>query len=1177
MSFPTEIQKKAIDNRGAMLVSAAAGSGKTAVLVERVVQCITDPCNPTDIDKMLVVTFTNAAAAEMKERIRKRLGEEYQKSPDNHHLLTQQILLGKADISTIDSFCKNLVVRHFDRLDISPDFKLVSGNRLKLMQKAAMDETLDHYFAAKPEEFLQLAKTVGADNGTANLQGAVETVYTYLRSLPFPQLWMDEVKAQYHSFTTVEQSPWGKTLLLRAERILTRGIAFMKQALIDIQNDPVVTEKRGERLSEGLMGLELALQAVESGNWDEAVFACRSLEKVSFSGKNLPKGHESREKALSAAAQEVSASVAKEMKKMFFMTARQCNQQCKQLIPVIDLLLEVVGDYSRRIDEKKQAEGCMDFSDVEYAALSLLVTLQNGQVVPTPLAKTICEEYDYVMVDEYQDVNNLQSTIFTALSDGGKNLFTVGDVKQSIYRFRKANPRNFLNMLEDYPDYDGQNSPARLVLAGNFRSRPQVCRTVNGLFSLIMSEVAGEIRYDENHILTPLRDFPKAEGAISRYEFLSADDERTAVELEADRIAELIEEYRATPCVTTKDETLRPATYGDCVILLRGVKGRGEQYAKRLREHGIPAVTEQASGFFERPEIARILGVLRAVDNPTDDVALLSCLMSPLFGFTAQEVAHIRGKEKWVPLYHSVERAAREGNQKAQHILAVLQDLRVVASTLSAPRLLTRLYETYGYLSAVQVMENGGQSRRNLLYLREMATECAENGFDRLDGFLRYTDRLQAEEVAVDPPTGSADSDAVRIMTIHHSKGLQFPICFVAGCGVRFNQTDGHAPLLLDEKLGIGLTVTDDERQCRSVSCMRLGIQYRNKQAEMSEELRVLYVAMTRAIDRLVMLTTYSNMPDAATKAATTLTGGVQDGLLDPELVLSAADYGRLLLYYCLLHPSGHSLRTAQVNDPEWLEREEDECEISLRMCSDVPPPRADEQETEAEPFDERLYEQICQNLTYRDPYLPLQELFSKRSVSQLSHDGPMVPYDQAPRPSFMQKDGMSATAKGTALHTFMQYADYRAAAKDTAAEIERLVQGRFITRQQGDGVDQKRLQAFFEGELYARMDASPKVMREHRFMSALPARLLDPSLSEQFAEERVVVQGITDCVFYEDDGLVVVDYKTDRVKTADELVERYAEQLRLYARMLADTYHLPVKELILYSFHLNEQVTVEQ
>ncbi len=685
----------------------------------------------------------------------------------------------------------------------------------------------------------------------------------------------------------------------------------------------------------------------------------------------------------------------------------------------------------------------------------------------------------------------------------------------------------------------------------------------------------GEVNYDNDHRLSPSRQFPPTELPVCELEFLSAEDDRTAIELEADRIAQHIRTSMETPCVTQKDGSLRPARYGDCVILLRGLKNRGRLYAERLQAQGIPAVTEQADGFFQRSEVARLLGVLQAIDNPTDDVALLSCMMSPLFGFTADQVAQVRGRDKYIPLYISLERSASEGNPRAASLIATLQDLRAYAATVSAPRLMTRLFEAYGYLAAVRVMENGEQCRRNLLYLREMAVEYAENGQDRLDGFLRYLRRLQEEEVAVNPPSAGVDGDVVRIMTIHNAKGLQFPLCFVAGCGTKFNLTDGNAPLLLDEQLGLGLTVTDDVRRSRMDSCMRWGIHYRNRRAELSEELRVLYVALTRAVDRLFLLATYSNSRGLVEKASMALAGGVRDGKLDSELVLSAPDYGRLLMYFALLHPAGNALRGSLPVEEDWLACDPEDCTINLVSAAEIAPPKAKEETVFAPVWDPVLYQKIEEQLSYQDPYAPLREVFAKRSVSQLSHDQPMMMYEQAPRPSFVQKSGMSATQKGTALHSFMQFADYGRAATDLQGELDRLIERRFLTPQQGEKIDKTKVQRFFDGALYRRMAESPLVMREHRFMSRIPVTQLDETIPDQFANETVVVQGITDCVFEEDGQLVVVDYKTDRVKSGEELSDRYAKQLRLYAKMLSETREQPVKELLLYSFALDQVVSV--
>ncbi len=1175
MAFkPTKEQKAAIDNRGAMLVSAAAGSGKTAVLVERVVQCVLDKEHPTDIDRLLVVTFTNAAAGEMRERIRRRLAQESANDPQNVRLLRQQMLLQKANICTIDSFCKNLITEHFAALDIAPDFRLISEQALTVLKNDAMDETLNLFFETRGEDFRLLSRVLGADQDVRNVKSAMQKIYSYLRSLPFPEEWSDAVRRAYHDFSSVEQSAWGKTLLTRGKRMVVRGIRNLQEVIVAVAEDEKIQEKRGTLLSAALLQLEQIHTAIEKEDWDGVVDACRLLEPINYKGASLRAGCDEQVKQMTVAAQYMVGALRDALQKMFFLREEDCACQCRILAPLVDLLMDAVWEYSRRIEAKKKEQNALDFSDLEYGALRLLAHRENGVTELTDYGQTLWQNYDYVMVDEYQDVNNLQSEIFQVISHGGENLFTVGDVKQSIYRFRKANPGNFLRMFKQYPDYDGVCSPGKVVLDGNFRSRPAICHTVNALFSLIMSEYAGELDYDRNHALSPKGEFPLDDAPHAELAFLCGNDERNHRELEADFIARRIQEATETPCVSDGGN-LRVAHYTDCVILLRSLKDKAEWYVNRLRQHGIPAVAEQSGGFFERVEVLHILSVLQAVNNPTDDVALLACMMSPLFGFTADDVAALRGADKKVPLMISAERAALAGEQKVSHLLHVLQHLRVYGATVSSAQLLDEIYDRYGYLSAVQVMENGDQCRQNLLTLREMAAECATNGFDRLDGFLRYVEKLKEEDADVGVNV-QGTVNAVRVMSIHHSKGLQFPICFLAGCSGRFNRTDAADPVLLDENLGLGLTLTDDTKQMRSATCMRLAVAAENRRAEQSEELRVLYVAMTRGIDRLIVTSYLQNPEKAITEHAMDLMGNVdQSGKLDPELVLSAGSYHSLLLYFALLHPAGHILRTYANTDMGFLEVDPTHCLITLADGADLAPPAEQQAAAREFPVNDALMHRLEKRLTYQDPYAPLQKFFSKRSVSQLTHHTQWSEQAQLPRPSFLQKGGLSAAERGTALHTFMQYADYSAACADVEREITRLVSQKFITEQQADAIGREKLRHFFGSDLYARMAASNQVMREHRFMSALPVTELDSTLPETFAREHVVVQGIVDCVFREADGLVVVDYKTDRVETGEELVSRYAEQLRLYAKMLTETYQIPVKELLLYSFHLDTQVEV--
>lgn len=1179
MSFQATVnQQRAIDSRGAVLVSAAAGSGKTAVLVERIISCILDPVHPMDVNRMLVVTFTNASAAEMQERIRRRLEEEARKDPGNLRLLRQQMLLNKANISTIDSFCKALVSEHFDLLELSPDFTLLSESNLSLIKKSAMEDTLNHFFTTRKEDFTQLAKTVGADPATGNLEQAIETVYEYIRSLPFPRQWTDRVREQYRCFSHIEDSVWGQALLHKGKAVLQRGIHALTYALQQLSEDPVVEEKRGPRLADTLKEWMTLRTAMEQGDWDTTAALCGGLKKISFQGVSLPKGYDSPAKALTVTMQAVSEKIAATLQKLFRFSAEECKSQCRLLAPAVDLLLDSVWEYSRRIDERKKEANSLDFADLEYAALKLLVEYKDGQTLPTPYAETICESFDCVMVDEYQDVNDLQSAIFNALSRNGQTLFTVGDIKQSIYRFRKANPKNFARLLRTYPDYDGACSPGKIILDGNFRSRPELCETVNGLFSFLMTEQAGDIVYDRTHALQSLGQFPKARCPV-QMEFLEEEEQREAAQLEADRIALHIRQAMETPCVTDGD-TLRPARPGDIVILLRSPKNKAAAYLRRLREHNIPAVAEQSDGFFERPEIAHIVSLLRALDNPTDDIPLLSAMMSPLYGFTADEVASIRGGQKKLPLYTCVEQAAARGHRKAADLLLQLQELRTYAATVSPRRLLQRIFDRYHCMAAAQMRENAKERRQNLLTLMDLAEECSRNGYDRLDGFVRYLTKLQQEGISPAVSAAAEKSDAVQLMSIHHSKGLQFPVCILAGCGGRFNKSDATAPILLDEALGLGLTLTDDEKQLRIPTAMREAVATENQRAALSEELRVLYVAMTRAIDRLIVITTLKNRTGAMEKAAGQLIGGLRpDGRLHPELALSAEHYGQLLLYFALLHPAGGALRTCASHPYGCLDTPADGCVFALPDGWQIPAP-ADGPVSplpDNRPTDAALTAQIARQLAYSDPYAPLQNLFSKRSVSQLVHDTPEEPARIAARPAFLQAGGLSSAEKGTALHAFMQYADYENAAADALRERQRLVDLGFITQKQSEAIDIQKLHRFFNSRLYARMKASPCLLREQRFMQLVSACELDSSLPAAFAREQVVIQGIADCIFEEQGQWIVVDYKTDRVTAPEELTRLYADQLRFYARMLEQSEDKPVGELLIYSFALEQTVRVDR
>ncbi len=1161
-------QQDAINSRGALLVSAAAGSGKTTVLVERIVQCLLDPENPCDINQMLVVTFTHAAAAEMKTRIDKRLQQELEKNP-HPRLQEQLMLLPKANISTIDAFCKNLITQHFEALELPPDFTILSENTLALLKRQAMDETLENLLTRYPADFETLSLCLGESRSSA-VSEAISIIYEYLRSLPFPHLWLEQVRGFYQDFTNIARSPWGEFLIGQALTQVNRAVVTLEKGLKEVEAEPDLPANRYDRLQEGLAALLRFQKALGQKDWDGVYSLCQTTKPVSFAGTRMA---DCALKDTLTGLQQTQKAVLESLWETFTAPAEELARQFTALAPTIDFLFTCVTEFWARLDEKKKEQNGLDFADIEYAALSLLVTLEKGKAVPTPLAKEIAGEFRYVMVDEYQDSNNLQNEIYNALSDGGKTLFTVGDVKQSIYRFRKANPNLFLEKLESLPRYNRCNSPATVVLDGNFRSRKEICNTVNAFFSLIMSKEAGDICYDETHYVTPLNTtFPPARAKVT-LDILEKDD-RTAIELEADRIAMHIKELVNTPCVTEKGE-LRCATYSDCVILLRSHKNKAPYYVKRLQEHGIPAVADSTDGYFEKREIRLVRAILSCVNNPTDDISLLAVLLSPLFGFTAEDVAELRLLAPKGTLWGCLQAGAKQGNQKAGDFIETINTLRLYAVTLTPKQLLEKIYQTYHLPALVQLWERGQARKQNLLALFSLATDCAQNGITRLEGFLSYLNKLEEEKQNYTPAMNALGGNGVRVISVHASKGLQFPICFLAGCSGSKNHMEAQQPLVLNETLGVGITLHAAQTGTHTKTPARYAIEQKNKQAELGEELRILYVAMTRAVDRLYLFSTRKDPIKDIEKAALALNGNLKEGKLHSDLVLSAPNFGQLFYYFALLHPAGNGLRVYGNTPYGYLEANEEDFQVNLLQSHqiDLPAQTPEIAQTPLRAVDTNILETLTRTLSYQNPYAGVEQVLAKRSVSALTKEQGGIP--PIPRPAFLQEGGLTPAEKGTALHQFMQYADYNATAQNPGAEIRRMVDLAFLTPAQGDAVDEEKLTLFFQSDLYRRMACSKKVLREHRFMASLSVTQIDPTLSPQLSQEQVVVQGITDCLFEEADGFVLVDYKTDKVKSAEELVFRYQDQLQLYAKMLESTSQMKIKELVLYSFCLNQTISV--
>ena len=1166
-------QRDAIEARGGtLLVSAAAGSGKTAVLVQRVIERLTDERHPTDADRLLVVTFTKAAAAEMRDRIAAQIALLLEEDPYNVRLQRQQILLARAQISTIHSFCSELVRENFYKLGVSPDFRILDDAEMTLLRNDAMAQVLDEYYALSDPSFLELVDAFSAGRDDARIVSTVETLYEFVRSHPFPERWLREKAALYREEIPASQTIWGETALRYAADAVAYAIALTQNALSLMRQDEAIEKAYHDAYASDLASL-LDLQArIAQKDWNGLAFACGDFtyEKL----KPLRGyGDDPLKNKLTASRKEVKATVEK-LAGLFQESELECAADIARLAPLVAKLFEVTVRFGETLDRLKQERRAADFGDLEHWALKLLVRDTPEGAVRTPEAEELAARFDEIMVDEYQDTNEAQDMIFRAVSREESNLFFVGDVKQSIYSFRQAMPQIFLRRRAAYPPYDRTRDvyPASIALDRNFRSRAGVTGAVNFVFRQLMSVQTGDLDYGEGEELIPGASYPPSAEPDTQLDIidLSKGDEEEMVRVESRHIAERIHRMMAEGLLVTEDGVQRPAGYHDFCILLRSANRYAKEYAKELQRLGVPAWADTGGGFFAAPEVAVAVSLLRVIDNPMQDIPLLSVLMSPIYGFTPDDLADIRIRERKEPLYIALVRAAQEGDGRATQVLRDIEEYRALAATLPSDRLINLVYEKSGYPDLVQAMANGELRLANLRLLLEYAKKYEGSGFNGLSGFVRMLDRLEQQDADLASASTVGGAEVVQIMSIHRSKGLEFPVCILAGCSRRFNKERGD--VLLHPELGFGVKLRDPETGARVTTLPREAAALEIDRGEMSEELRVLYVAMTRAKEKLLLVTTVKDAEKTLGKLASRLT---EEPRLQPYVVRSASCISDWLLLCAMRHPDGGTLREMAAALPGVTVS----CDTpwAIRIVS---PPAAEEQgETEEEEPalpDQALLRQLRSELDFVYPYAGLRGVPTKVAASDLAAEPFSFQYAATARPAFLSKQGLTPAERGTALHQYMQFCDYETARTQPERECERLVKQGFLSREEGDAVEMNRVQAFFASPLAQRILHAKQVLREYRFTVEIPSGEVQPGLPETLAGEPVVMQGAVDCAFEEDGSLVIVDFKTDHTKDEAALWERYRAQLALYRRALAVCTGLPVKECLLYSFYLNREIRGE-
>lgn len=1257
MKFTPEQQRVIELHNSNILVSAAAGSGKTAVLVERIIRMICDGEHPADIDRLLIVTFTNAAAAEMRERIAAGITARLETDPGNEHIQKQSALLHNAQITTIDSFSLFLIRNHFNEIGLDPDFRVADEGEIKLLQQEVLAQLLEDAYAGQfvpeaPEQFHACVEYFCPGGRESVLEQHILNLSRYAGSFPWPAEWLEERKNDYAAgdMEALVHSDYGQYLTERVNRTVEGCLEKLREVkrLCELPDGPYMYGELTEAEIEQL----------------ERLTSCKDLEEqatkvptVTF-GRLPSKKDDSVDPAKRELAKAIRNSVKdtlSDLSESYFKTPLELAvEQGKACREPLRILLDLVLEFDRRLLAAKQERHLIDFSDMEHYALQILLkrekveesggtgtdrTETKYRIVPSDVAMEYRQYFQEILIDEYQDSNLVQEYLLSAISgeeEGRYNRFMVGDVKQSIYKFRLARPELF---LEKYDTYQETGDLCRIDLAKNFRSRIQVVDAVNDVFSRIMSREIGGIAYDDKAALYPGAGYPAQEDPAYGSELLlirkpeKGEREESGIgeqhaegagvlvdydnvrQLEALAIAAHIKQLKGSLKVMEKSTgELRPVRYSDMVILLRTTSGWDEEFKKILEQQGIPVYITSKTGYFGALEVQELLQFLRVLDNPRQDIPLFGVMQSVFGGFTQEEIAQIRSggeghSRKRMTLYEALKEVAQSGRTedtelsiKANDFLQRIDHYRNLTPYTSIRDLLQRILDDYDYLNYVTALPTGSKRRANVEMLLTKASAFEKTSYFGLFHFIRYMEQLEKYDVDYgEADTLDENADVVRIMSIHKSKGLEFPVVFVSGLSKRFNMQDANQSLIVDMDLGVAVDYVDSVRRIKNKTLRRAVLSAKMKEDNLAEELRVFYVALTRAREKLI-LTAVLDKADEKWELAQ-MTGQERLTYLD---FCEAGSYMDFLLP--ILPKTGIAVKTLRTEDlaaeelGEQLRMGDRREQLRLIACGETPLTGDPEE-------NERKLMHLRERFAYQYPHPGLQKLYTKTTVSELKIAA-MAEKDEAAFHTFEEKEvvpyipgfrreqeKVSGAVRGNAFHRVMELLDFmyvfvesglfekcpgdyetyrkRLDAERLKNRLEEFLQRETIslrlTEEYAKAVSLPKILNFLEQELAYRMWRAQEqglLYREQPFVLGIDAKRLDPDLPEG---EKVLIQGIIDVFFIEDGEIVLLDYKTDVIDSLEALWNRYNVQIQYYEEALTKLMQMPVKERILYSFYLEK------
>ena len=1161
----TEQQMQAIDCRNKQLiVSAAAGSGKTAVLAKRVLALISDPDHPCNVDSLLIMTFTKAAAAEMRGRIADELGQLLAERPGDKNLRRQLALLPQARIQTVHSFCQSLLRQHFNLCDVSPDFRQGDEIEFTQLKQNAMEQLLEEAYAQAEPDFMELTDQLSDQRSDRPLEQAILEIYEKLRSHPNPEEWLRMIPLQ--TYAHPETADWYRILLQDAEKEGLKIRDWLAEGLCKMEADDKLLVAYGPAFSDCLDFCNAFLQGLQNG-WDAAFQVLQGLTFPRLSTKKsenpvlreeMKALYDRCKKALQAL-QSGSLSV----------SMQTLREECAVQAPLVGALCRLVSRFTELYDAEKKQKNLLDFSDLEHKALALL-TEESGK--PSAVALELRKELSEILVDEYQDTNEIQERIFTALMPESGSGFFVGDIKQSIYRFRLADPTIFRSRYQESALYGGEDARWRMELNRNFRSRPEVLNLCNFIFSRVMSETFGDVDYDEGQKLVvgkPVEDRVDSELLL----LTDKDSEERMGESEARLVATRIRQLLETP---RPDGSLYQPE--DFAILFSSYRSRAPIYEAALRKLGIPCSGAERDGFFESMEISVLLSLLRVIDNRRQDIPLISVLRSPFYFFSPDALGRIRMAAMRGSICDGLEHLAKTDTACAQ----VLHDLDywcALAEDSTVAQLIQEIYRKTGAPGMFAALDNGARRSENLQQLYQMALAFESGGVRGLHAFLRYIDgKIAAEEA----PASVETTGGVQMMSIHRSKGLEFPVVFLPDLNKRFNTEDLKKTVLFHQHIGIGLPVRDKTLRVRYKTQIQRAIVQKEQEELRAEELRKLYVAMTRAKEKLVLVMAGDKLSEHLQELA----WDARNGVLSPHRMQSYTCAADWILSALLTHPAGGPLRGCCTGNfhcaPESSETEGLRCRrLTTGEIPELPkyhPIRASVAQIGREEA-MALLPKIQQSY----PHLAASGLPSKLTptgaAKRLPEGGTATGTPKHTRvrmhadPPLARED---ALLRGTAFHRALEHLQPEDGLDETtlSAALDALVLRGKLTEEQRGHLQLSQLLAFLQSPLAHKTVAAKAVLREYEFAALIPAdRILHNGV-----QDKVLLNGAMDLLMETEDGLIIVDFKTDRVteETAHAQAQHHALQLSLYAMAAEEIFCKPVKETWVWFLRLGEGIELK-